>query len=135
MALRALRFPCRIVSRPETPRLLRDDEVWLRQQLAPLPQACAATTRERSENGGRLALWRFPRRDQLLVCPVLRFRNRVSCRTHRFGRAQCSAAPPMREQGDRGPAGATATRQCPPPGKEVTSPVPPRDSAGCNVAA
>src|SRR5436190_24249715 len=28
-----------------------------------------------------------------------------------------------------------ATRQYPPPGKEVTSPVPPRDLAGCNVVA
>src|SRR6266487_2667536 len=135
MVPRALRFPRQIVSPPETPRLLRDDEVWLRRQLAPLPQACEATTRAQPENGGRLALWRFPRRDQLLLCPVLQFRNRVFCRTHRFDRAQCSAAPPTPEQGDRGPAGSTATRQCPPPGKEVTSRVPPRDSAGCNVAA
>src|SRR5207244_5915207 len=42
---------------------------------------------------------------------------------------------PMREQGDRAPVGSTVTHRCPRPGKEVTSPVPPRDSADCNVAA
>src|SRR5205823_1348028 len=42
---------------------------------------------------------------------------------------------PTREQGDRVLVGSTAKRQCLPPGKEVTSPVPLRDSAGCNAAA
>src|SRR6266542_5529361 len=133
MVLRALRFPRRIVSRPARPPLLQDDEVWLRQQLAPLPPACEATTQARFVREGCLALWRFLRRDQSLVYPVLRSRNKVSCRTHRFARAQCSAAPPIREQDDRAPAGSTATRQYLPPGKEVTSPVPPRDSADCNT--
>src|SRR5207244_9102747 len=45
------------------------------------------------------------------------------------------AAFPTREQGDRAPVGSTATHRCPRPGKEVTSHVPPRDSAGCNAAA
>src|SRR4029453_9276272 len=135
MVLRALRFPCRIVSRPETPPLLRDGEVWLHQRLVPLPPACEATMQARFVHGGCLAPWGFLRRGQSPVCPVLRFPNKVFCRTHRSDREWCSTASPMREQGDRAPVGSTAPHQYPRPAKGETSPAPPRDSAGCNAAA
>src|SRR5882724_10719862 len=86
IAPQALQFPRRIVSHRPQPPLQRDDEIWLRQRLAPLPQACEVTTRGQSPRGRRLAPLQFLPRDLLPGGPRLQFWNKVFCRTHRFDR-------------------------------------------------
>src|ERR1700745_3275528 len=82
MAPQALRFPRRIVSLPKQQQLLQDDEVWLRQQSAPLLQACEATTRAQSARAESLAPWQFLPGDLQPICPLPQFQNKVFCRTH-----------------------------------------------------